>query len=116
MSFQIVFGTIAKENLATGEVFIMNMAASLGLAGLRVVVDLVRFQQQVRGLEFHAAAQESLIAQHFLGDAADDDVVRTRRIGSFPFNSLVRFQGYGGSGGQRVTARVELRAEGGGNR
>ena len=116
LSFEIVFGAIAKENLAAGEVFVVDMAASLGLTGLRVVVDLVRFQQQVSGFQFHAAAEEPLIAQHFLRDASDHNVVRTRRIGSLALNSLVRFQGYGGGDGQWITTWVELRAQGGGNR
>jgi len=80
---------VAVELLAADEVFEVNVAASLDVAGIGVVVDLIGLDLHFTGFDERRAAKVAQRSLGFLGDGANADASGIRCAGLNGTNPLI---------------------------
>jgi hypothetical protein len=95
LGIDVIFGVIAVQFFAANEVFEVDVAAGLGIAGFGVVIQFVGLQQHIRGLQAHGAAKVADGSFGVLSDGLNVNVV-----------------GVGGTGVKRANFDVGISAGG----
>lgn len=82
LRIHVVFCVVAIQFLPADEVLEVDVAACLGIAGIRVVIQLVGAQQHVGSFEMNAAPQMPHHPVRLLRDGLNMDMFGVRRTGT----------------------------------